>query len=279
MLSVGLSLTSTDFRSLVQQPRLLVLGLVLKMLIFPVIGLCIANLMGLPPTFQLGVLLLLICPGGTTSNAISYWFSGNIALIVTLTAVSSLIAVVSIPVIIEWAHRLYFGDQVDVHLPFLDTIASIFFIVLTPVVVGMFIRWKFEKKAVVAEKIIKNVSLALLGVVYLIKFFASKENGGTEIHKEDILTLLPVLLTINVFGMLFGYLLSRLFRLSHQNSMTLGVEVGLSNISLAIVVGSLILENEDFVKPGLIYAMFSFWTTALFAFTVRKLFFEKNWTK
>jgi bile acid:Na+ symporter, BASS family len=270
MLSVGLSLTTKDFQYIVQNPRITIIGLFLKMMVFPFIGVTIAN--------QLGIFILLICPGGTTSNLITYWFSGNIPLTIALTTIASFISVVTIPIFTNWAHRYYFGDSVIVELPVWDTVANIFIVMILPVLVGMALRWRYEKPAITAEKILKYLSVVLLAIVYLIKFFASKEQGGTEISREEFMTLLPVLLAINASALLFGFLASKLFRINTQDSMTIGIEVGLENVSLAIVVGSVLLQNEDLVKPGLIYAMFSFWTVMGFAVLVKKLFHKKNWT-
>jgi BASS family bile acid:Na+ symporter len=278
MLSVGLSLTTKDFQYIVQNPRITIIGLFLKMIVFPFIGVAIANLLGLSVTFQLGIFILLICPGGTTSNLITYWFSGNVPLTIALTTIASFIAVVTVPIFTNWAHNYYFGDNVIVELPVWDTIANIFIVMILPVLLGMGLRWRFEKPSITAEKILKYVSVVLLAIVYLIKFFASKEQGGTEISREEFMTLLPVLLAINATALLFGFLASKLFRIKTQDSMTIGIEVGLENVSLAIVVGSVLLHNEDLVKPGLIYAMFSFWTVMGFAVLVKKLFHGKNWT-
>lgn len=277
MLSVGLSLTVADFKYLIERPLTLTLGLVLKIIVSPLIGLLVANLFGLPPVFQLGIFLLLICPGGTTTNIITYWFSGNIALTVSLTAIASFVSVVSVPLLLEWAHRFYFGDTVEVSLPVFETISNIFQVVLLPVLLGMALRWKYPKPATVAERIIKNISVVLLGLVYLIKFFASKEQGGAELTAHEIWTLMPALLVVNFIGMFMGFVLSKVMRINNQSSMTIGIEIGLANISLAIVVGSVLLHNEDLIKPGLIYAMFSFWTTTIFAFSVKKLFFKRHW--
>lgn len=277
MLSVGLSLTTKDFDYIIQNPRITIGGLLFKMFCFPFIGVAIANLLGLSITFQLGIFILLICPGGTTSNLITYWFSGNKALTIALTTIASFIAVVTIPILTNWAHKFYFEDNVIVELPVLETIANIFFVMILPVLTGMFFRWRYERPSDVAERVLKYVSVVLLGVVYAIKFFASKENGGTEISQEELFTLLPVLLVINIAGLLFGFLASKFFKINTQDSMTIGIEVGLENVSLAIVVGSVLLQNEDLVKPGLIYAMFSFWTAMAFAVIVKKLFFRKKW--
>ncbi len=278
MLSVGLSLTAKDFQYIIRNPRITIIGLFLKMVCLPIIGGLIAYLFGLSITFQLGIFILLICPCGTTSNLIAYWFSGNKALIIALTTISSFLAVFTIPILTNWAYRFYFGDSVTVELPVWDTIANIFVVTILPVLVGMAFRWRYEQPSIVAEQLLKYISVVLLAVVYMIKFFASKEHGGTEISREELFTLLPVLLVINIAGLIFGFVASKLLRINTQDSMTVSIEVGLENVSLAIVIGSVLLQNEDLVKPGLIYAMFSFWTVTGFALLIKKLFFKKNWT-
>ncbi|MCC6724624.1 MAG: bile acid:sodium symporter family protein [Saprospiraceae bacterium] len=277
MLSVGLSLTAKDFQYIVENPRITIIGLFLKMFCFPFIGVSIANLLGLSTTFQLGIFILLICPVGTTSNLITYWFSGNKALTVALTTIASFVAVITVPILTRLAYQYYFGDNVTVNLPVWGTIANIFIVLILPVLVGMLFRWRYERQALFTERVLKYASIVLLAVVYIIKFFAPKENGGTEISREELFTLLPVLLAINATALLFGFVASRLLKINNQDSMTIGIEMGLENVSLAIVVGSVLLHNEDLVKPGLIYAMFSFWTVMGFAVLTKKLFYEKRW--
>ena len=277
MLSMGLSLTTKDFQYIIQNPRIMIGGLTLKMVVFPIVGVAIANLMGLSPTFQLGVFLLLICPGGTTDNVIAYWFSGTVALTISLTIIASFLSVITIPLLFNYAHKFYFGDSVTVDLPVLETIANIFYVVIIPVFVGMLFKMYFSKPADVAERILKNVSVVLLGIIYLIKFFASKEYGGAEFTQHEIVVLLPVLFIINVLGMVMGFYVSKLFGIGNRDSMTIGLELGLQNVSLALLVGSVLLQNDELVKPALIYAMFSFWTAALFAFLIKKRFLEKGW--
>ena len=277
MLSVGLSLTTPDFRDIFQNKRIFLVALFSKIVLFPLMGLLVAYWWGLSPTFQLGIFLLLICPGGTTSNVITYWFSGTTALTISLTVITSFIAVFLIPPLVNWSHHHYLGDRVVVDLPVFETTANIFLIVILPVLVGMLFRLYRPKPAIVAERIIKNVSVVLLGILYFIKFFASKQHGGAELHLNELLALLPPLLLINVLAMLIGFFFPKLFGLNNRDCMTIGIELGLQNLSLALVVGTILLRNEDLVKPALIYAMFSFWTAALFGFLVKKWFFEKNW--
>ncbi|MBI5914697.1 MAG: bile acid:sodium symporter family protein [Bacteroidetes bacterium] len=277
MLSVGLSLTTNDFRYIFRNTRIFLVALVSKMLLFPLLGLLIAHLWGLPPTFQLGIFLLLICPGGTTSNVITYWFSGTTALTISLTTITSFLAVFLIPPLVNWSHRFYLGDGVIVNLPVFETTTNIFYIVIIPVFVGMLFKMYFSKPADVAERILKNVSIVLLGIIYLVKFFASKEHGGAELTQHEIWLLLPVLLAINVAAMVVGYYVPRLFGIGIRDSMTTAIELGLQNLSLALLIGSVLLHNEELVKPSLIYAMFSFWTAALFGLIVKKRYYHKYW--
>lgn len=277
MLSVGLSLTSADFRYIFQNTRIFLVALVSKMLLFPLMGMLVAHAFGLPPMFQVGIFLLLICPGGTTSNVITYWFSGTTALTISLTVITSFLAVFLIPPLVNWSHHFYLGDGVQVNLPVFDTTTNIFIIVILPVLAGMVYRMYRPKPAIVAERIIKNVSVGLLGIIYLVKFFASKQHGGAELHQNEIMTLLPVLLLINVLAMVLGFLVPKIFRIGNRDSMTIGIELGLQNVSLALLVGSVLLRNEELVKPALIYAMFSFWTATLFGLIVNKKYYEKKW--
>lgn len=276
MVSVGLSLTIDDFRYILQNKKVFVVALLSKTLLYPALGLAIAHLSGISPMFQLGIFLLLVCPGGTTSNVITYWFSGNTALTISLTTVSNFLSVFLIPPLVNLAHQFYLGDGVEVNLPVAATTANIFLIVILPTLVGGVVRYFYERPAIVAEKILKNSSIVLLGIVYLIKFFARKELGGAELTGHELMTLLPVLLIINVVSMLAGFYVPKTLGINNRDSMTTGIELGLQNVSLALVVGSVLLHNEDLVKPALIYAMFSFWTAAAFGYLIKK-WHHKKW--
>lgn len=270
MLGVGLSLKVGNFVYLRNNKRLLAIGLFFKLIFLPLLAFFILSFTSLSPFFKLGILILFFTPGGTTTNVITYWFKGTAALTIFLTVLSSLVNMFSIPVLVNVFSLYYFGEQSVFTLPIGETIANILLIILLPALIGLWIHEQYPKMAVVLERWIKPSSVILLALVYLIKFFAPADAGGTAITMAEIMALLPVLLLINILGMLIGYWIARKINVNTKDSMTIGIEMGVQNASLAILVGSVFLQNEDFIKPALVYAMFSFWTTVAFAYGVSR---------
>jgi len=278
MYSVGLSLRVQDFRYVVNNKQLLLLGLMLKVILMPFLGFVLLSLTTLESVYKFGIMILLISAGGTTSNVITYWFKGTSALTVFLTTISSLLAVVLIPLLVNFMSIVYFGAGTDFSLPVFETVTSVVLIIILPALLGLWSNEQFPAMAKRIEKIIKPVSVSLLAVVFLIKFLAPASAGGTELNWSDLLLLTPVLVLINVLLMFAAYGICRWRRLSYQDSMTIGIEMGLQNAGLAILVGGVFIGNEELVKPSLIYAMFSFWTAMLFAYLINSKYYEKSWT-
>ena len=277
MFSVGLSLHLSDFRYVLKNNLLLLIGLIAKIIILPLLGLLIIELSALPPVFKLGIVIMLVCPGGTTSNVITYWFGGTAALTIFLTTISSLISVFTIPSIVNFASRFYFGEATTFNLPISDTIINIISIIVFPAIIGLMVNNYKTKLATKKERILKPLSVIGLAIVFLIKFFGDKDSGGSGITVDEIIELLPVLLLINIFGMIFGFFFARILDATNRDSMTIGIEMGLQNVSLALLIGSVFLGSQELIKPALLYAMFTFWTTAVFAFFIKRKYHEKNW--
>lgn len=277
MFSVGLALKIKDFKYITKNWYLLLTGLFAKIIILPIIGILVVELFQIADIFKLGIFILLICPGGTTSNVITYWFDGTSALTIFLTILSSLISILTIPIAINFASDYYLNAANEISLPVLDTIINIIAIIIIPSFLGVLFNHYYQHKSKIIEKFLKPFSVILLAIVFSIKFFASKESGGTEISMSEITQMLPILLIINIAGILFGFLFARFFNINNRDSMTIGVELGLQNVGLALLVGGVIIGNQELIKPALIYALFTFWSTSLFAFVIKKMFYEKNW--
>ena len=277
MFSVGLSLHMKDFGYVLKNNLLLSIGLIAKIIILPLLGLFIIELSSLPPVFKLGVIILLLCPGGTTTNVITYWFGGTAALTIFLTTISGLIAVFTIPSIVNLASRFYFGEGTTFSLPISDTISNIVFIIVIPAIIGLMIKKYNSILADKMEKLLKPLSLLGLASVFLIKFFGSKANGGAGITMDEIISLFPILLLINILGMFFGFFFARILDANNKDSMTIGVEMGVQNVSLALLIGSVFLGSQELIKPALIYAMFTFWSTTIFAFLIKRKYGKENW--
>lgn len=277
MLGVGFSLKKKDFNYIHNNKSLLIIGLVIKLLLLPLMGFILLEQTSLSSVSKLGIMILLIAPGGTTTNVITYWFNGTSILTIFLTSISSLVCIVSIPMFVNLFNVHYFGQESFFSLPVQQTSLNIFLIIILPSLIGLYVSEKHSLIAQRIEKVIKPLSAGLLGLVFVIKFFAPAAQGGVNITLADIYQLLPILILINIAGIVIGFILPILLGRNHQDSMTIGIEAGIQNAALAILIGSVFLSNNELVKPALIYAMFSFWTTTAFAFIIRKRYYEKNW--
>lgn len=270
MLSVGLSLQLEDFVYVLRNRQLLAFGLVIKMLVLPLISWGLLVLSGLPALWQFGILIMLFCPSGTTTNVITYWARGTSALTIFLTVLSGFITLLTLPLFAKAIAPLYFSAETEFHLPFLEILLRILLIILLPAFVGLWLRRSFSGFAQWLEKLLKTVATTLLGAVYLIKFFAPPADGSAAISWSDIQLLAAPLLVINVGGMLLAYYYALWRKVSPRDAMTIGIEMGIQNAGLAILIGDVLLANHEISKPALLYAMFSFWTTAAFAWWAKR---------
>lgn len=260
MVSVGLSLTERDFVATFRRPRAYFTGVFAQMIMLPLLAFGVANVSGLRPEFQVGILLLASCPGGMTSSFLSYLLGANAALSVSLVVTNSFIALFSVPLIVNGALLFFMGQDTHLVLPFWDTVWQIFSVAILPVFVGVLLRHKLPKFAQRVENPLKWITLALLATLFAIKFFAGEDQGGSGITVSEILTLLPYSLAVNLLGLAAGYLASRSQGLSIKNRITIGIEVGIQNTNLAFLIAGTLIGNEAMLKPALVYAMFSFFT-------------------
>jgi BASS family bile acid:Na+ symporter len=165
MLGMGLGLTVADFKRIFVDPKAVILGLSAQLLLLPVVGFVLAMIFPLTPELAVGVMILAACPGGPTSNLVTYLVKGNVALSITLTAISSLITVLTIPLIVNLAMAHFMGSEVALQLPFLPTVLQIAVITLIPVSIGMAIHRYTPRTAAAIEKWVKWLSLFFLALI------------------------------------------------------------------------------------------------------------------
>jgi len=262
MFGLGMSLKRSDFQELFHQPKALSIGLFSQMILLPMMAVVWVMFSGLSPEFKIGVLILSICPGGITSNLVSYFVKGNVALSVSLTVINSLLTLFSIPILVNiFLNYFDVSNGGLVHLPVLDTMFSIFTITILPASVGMFLRDRLGKKILQIQKYINIILPVLLFIVFGIKFLGSNQNGGTGISINEIIKLTPIVIGLNVSAMLLGVVVATIFNLSFKNRVTIAVEVGLHNTALALIVAGEKLGITAMEKPALVYAMYSFFIT------------------
>lgn len=269
MLGIGFSLHFNSFGDTFKKPKAYLLGLFLQIVFLPTLAFSIVLLADLPIAFKVGIVILSACPGGITSNFLSYLLGGNPALSIALTVTNSFLAPFTIPIIVNFSIAHFMGVTSDLRLGFWVTASQIFSITIIPVTIGILIKRRWPQFATRAERILRWLSLALLALLFLIKFFASENMGGAGMSQAEALQIFPYSLAVNLGAMLSGFAFAKAFGLGRPDQLTLGVEIGIQNTSLGFLIAAVLLGNEEMLKPSLVYAMFTFFTAFFYAFLLR----------
>ena len=268
MLGMGLGLTVEDFTRVVVQPRAIVLGLLAQLVMLPLVGFGLAIAFPLSPELAVGVMVLVACPGGPTSNLISYLVRGNVALSISLTAISSLVTVFTIPLVVNGAMQFFLGSGSDLQLPLGDTMLQIAVITLIPVALGMGLHRLAPVGAARLEAGVKWLSLGFLGLIIAGLLVQERQNVVDFFVQVGLVTL-----TLNVLTMALGYAIGLAGRLPTPSRKAIAVEVGIQNGTLAIAVASAptLLNQPTLAIPAAIYSLLMFVTSAVFAVLVRRI--------
>ena len=256
MFGMGLSLVSGDFTRLFTYPKAVLVGLCNQMMFLPLIGFAIVVLFGLNPSMAIGVMIISICPGGPTSNLITQVTRGNIGLSVTLTALSSLITVFTIPILLSKFIAYFSGDtDVVIQIPILETMLQILVITVIPVSIGMMIRKRREAFALRMEKPMRTASTVLFVIIFLIIIIANKDNLIQAMKEVGLPTLL-----LNLSTMGLGYLSAKLFGITGKSQISITIESGIQNGTLAFVIATTMLNNLEMGLPTGAYSIWMFLT-------------------
>ena len=256
MFGMGLSLVSGDFTRLFNYPKAVLVGLCNQLLFLPLIGFVIVVLFGLNPSMAIGVMIISICPGGPTSNLITQVSRGNIGLSVTLTALASLITVFTIPILLSKFIAYFSGDtDVVIQIPILETMLQILVITVIPVSIGMMIRKRLEAFALRMEKPMRTASTVLFVIIFLIIIIANKDNLIQAMKEVGLPTLL-----LNLSTMGLGYLSAKLFGITGKSQISITIESGIQNGTLAFVIATTMLNNLEMGLPTGAYSIWMFLT-------------------
>ena len=271
MFGLGLSLTKEDFKHLFDQPRALSIGLASQMLLLPFFAWLIAKQSGLSAEIQVGIMILSVCPGGITSNLVSYYVKGNVALAISLTVCNALLSLFTIPFLVNLFLQYFMQSGRLIELPFWKTMFDIFVVTVMPALLGMLARHQYGNRALKAEKNLNIILPILLLIVFAFKFVAGNDKGGTAMRTSDLQDLSIWMIALNIGSMLTGYIAGMLGKLSFKNRITIAVEVGLHNTALALLIAGDKLEIPAMEKPALVYALYSFVITFIVAWALMKL--------
>ncbi|MBE9031149.1 bile acid:sodium symporter family protein [filamentous cyanobacterium LEGE 11480] len=262
MLGMGLGLTLKDFKRIVTDPKPVLLGLFAQLVMLPLVGFLFASTFPLTPELAVGLMVLAACPGGPTSNMVTYLAKGNVALSITLTAISSLITIFTIPLVVNFSMQSFLGENVSLQLPFLQTVIQIAVITLIPVTLGMVLHHYAPAFAARVEKWVKWLSLFFLGLIIFGLLLKERANVLPFFLQVGWVTL-----ALNIATMVLGYGLARLAKIDHKSTVAITSEVGIQNGTLAIAVASAptLLNNPTMAIPAAIYSLLMFLTGAALA--------------
>lgn len=275
-LGMGLSLTQKDFRNIFLHPKAVITGLTCQMILLPLIAFGIASLFRLDPLFKVGLMIIAACPGGATSNLITYLLRGNVALSISMTALNSLITLITIPLIVTLALEAFVHRDASIQLPVGETILNVFLITILPAYAGTRIRkWK-PVFADSLERPLRIILPLLLLVIYAGVIFLN--GGGESASRRDLIRIFPLTLLLNMVAMTAGLLVARSMRLKVINQFTITIEVGLQNSALAIFVAATLLNNSTMAMVPVVYGSFSFFSTLGFGWLVKKIAWQSKIT-
>jgi len=259
MLGMGMTLTKEDFKKVVQFPKAFFLGIGNQILLLPVIGFSIAIFFNLSPELAVGLILISLCPGGATSNIISFLARADLALSVSLTAVSSFITNLTIPILLNLALFHFMGGTQAIQLPFGQTFIQIFIVTVIPVLLGMTIKKKFPAFTERSRSYVNVLSATFFVLILLMAIYQERENIIPYFMQAGI----PALI-LNLTALFAGYSTGRLMNLNIQQRLSISIETGIQNgtLAIALALSPYILNNSAMAIPAAIYSLIMFVTAA-----------------
>lgn len=251
MVALGLTLSGSDFRRLVDAPRPVAIGLFGQLLVLPAVGFAVAAVFDLAPVIAVSIVLLAAAPGGATSNVIVHSADGDRALSVTLTALSSLVTWITLPLLLGWAVAAFSGGPSDIEVPLVETMLQVAGITIVPVLVGMGLRrrWPdFAERTRTAGRIFAAIVLAVIIVALVIE--------NLQVIIDDGPRFAPAFILLNAVALAAGYGLAKLARLPRIQAVTISIETGLQNSTVAITVALTALDSSEM---SIVPALYGLW--------------------
>ena len=250
MFYLGLTLVVADFRQVAQRPKALAVGLVGQVLLVPLAGFAVVQLSGLDPVMAVGLMVLAACPSGVSSGLLTHLARGDTALAISLTAVTSLASVLTLPLVVGAAYQYFMASQLAVPLPVTAMVKGIFVLTTLPVLLGMVLRWRFGPAVRRVEPVIGKVTTALFVLIVLNTFWDQR-----QVLLDNLPTLGPAVVLLNVLILGGAYALSQMTGLTRRDRIAVITECGLKNSALGIVASLHWLHKPAMGAPSVVYAL------------------------
>jgi len=269
MFSLGFGLTFADFGRVVSVPKAALTGIVCQVVLLPAIAFVALMLVNLPPALAFGVMLLAFCPGGVTTNILTKFAGGNVALSITLTAVVSLLSVLTVPILVSWAATQFLGEAAP-EINVSSIAVTMFAITAVPVLIGMLVRYVATDFAERSERSV-SILAAILFVVIIVAALAT----NWDLFVANIGTLGPILVLLNVVLLVLGVLITRVVGLTGDDGLSISIELGVQNGTLGIAVAGLVAQTggiPEFALPAAVYGITMYIVTIPGMYILRGIF-------
>tara|TARA_B100000700_G_scaffold28215_1_gene26898 strand:+ start:125 stop:970 length:846 start_codon:yes stop_codon:yes gene_type:complete len=263
MLTLGLGLTIKDFTRVIKQPKDFIVGLICQLILLPIVAFIIIKVFQISTELALGLMIIAAAPGGVTSNVLTKFANGDVALSISLTAIVSLISIISVPLIIFGSADLLNIETSTTNISMNEIALKMFFVVTLPVIVGMILR-KFFPFFSNEEQLIQRISIFLFIIVFVAIWVEENQNIIFYIKQSGIITLV-----LNIIMMVLGYYVAKIFASGVEQRKCISLECGLQNGTLAVFVATQIFDEITYIVPTATYALIMFVTSIFFVLFIR----------
>ena len=265
MLALGLGLSLENFANVIKQPKDFLVGLICQLILLPIIAFILIKIFNTSPELAIGVMIIAAAPGGVTSNVLTKFANGDVALSVSLTAIISLVSIITVPFIVFKSADLLNINYQSAEISMVGISMKMFLVVTFPVFIGMLIR-KFATNFISSkEQLIQRISVFLFALVFLAILIEEEGNIIPYLAEAGLITLV-----LNLTMMILGFYIAKKFASGIAQRKCISLECGLQNGTLAIFVSTQIFDNSAYLVPTATYALIMFITSIIFVFIVKK---------
>ena len=266
MLTLGLGLTTSDFTRVIKRPKDFLIGLICQVILLPIIAFVLIKILNVQSALALGVMIIAAAPGGVTSNILTKFANGDVALSVSLTAIISLLSILTVPFIVIKSADLLDINYLSKEISMSGISIKMFLVVTLPVVIGMLIR-KFAQNFIINRTaLIEKISLTLFMIVFISIWLEEWDNIIMYISRAGIITLI-----LNVTMMVLGFYVAKIFASGIEQRKCISLECGLQNGTLAVFVSTQIFDDIIYLIPTASYALIMFVTSIIFVLLLKKI--------
>ena len=265
MFGLGLGLTVADFKRVITIPRDFFIGFLGQVIILPIIAFILIHIISIPPEIALGVMIIAAAPGGVTSNILTKFANGDVALSVTLTAVVSLISVITVPLIV-YNSASFLGFEITKEISMINIAAKMFFVVTVPVIFGMIVRSLMTDFIVSKTLLVQRLSVILFLIVFISIWVEEWDRIVSFITRAGLVAFI-----LNITMIFIGYYMAKFLASGLEQRKCISLECGLQNGTLAVFVATQLWDDIVFMVPTAAYALIMFVTSIIFVLIVRKI--------